>query len=269
MAERVSPITPWVEKCEEYRKSIVSIECGPSIGTGWIAAAGEAGFLIATARHVVEEAIEKGTKLIFRHEDRPDPIEFDPVPGSILSSKDYDTAVITVLQPSPGPSLKMLHLPHPQPDPGRRMMPTIPLGVEVGWIGFPETARMVFGKPTVTFCQGHISAHGQRGNARYYCVDGNVNRGMSGGPVWDVDGSVLGIVVEYWAPVIGWTFPPQAQIPHRGFGLVIPIFYLMIGLEQAGAGYYSDDGRVYPPANPHPAPTYEKNSRGQGAAPTQ
>ena len=110
-------------------------------------------------------------------------------------------------------------------------------------MGFPESTMRLFGQPTPTFCVGHISAVAELDKRRRYCLDGNVNRGMSGAPIWDIYGNVLGMVLAYIAPPLmgSMTIPPEPQLPFPGFGMVLPIAYLMNdGFEGMPVGYIEE-----------------------------
>jgi hypothetical protein len=232
---------PWIAVCRAHRRSVLSIRCGPSFGTGWIAGAGRAGFLLATARHVVLPAIHEQTPLQLAHEGWPEPVAFDPGEGRLLHGDDrLDLAVLLVDRPAPGPSLTLLHQLHD--DPAQQWYALAPLGLAVGWMGFPLSSMLAYGEPTVTFCQGHISAAGNRDGYLLYCLDGNVAPGMSGAPTWDCRGRVMGMVLKYVAPLASEGGVPSPGLAYPGLGLVIPIAYLIPALEKAGAGFVAAEG---------------------------
>jgi hypothetical protein len=235
----------WVRSCETYRKSIVRISCGNSSGTGWIAAIGQEAFLMVTALHVIAPAIgpDKTPFQVF-HEDLAAPILYDPWTtypcGSMVCNPVLDLATVPILHPPPGPGLQLLHRIHAEPP--KRWVPLIPLGIAVGWIGFPETSARVFGQHTVAFCQGHVSSKGMINGVDCYLLDGMVNRGMSGAPIWDHQGSVLGMIRAFSAP-------PVETIPFPGYGLVLPIGNIMAVVDKVdGLGFYTSN-------NPNPLGT--------------
>ncbi|MDP6634974.1 MAG: serine protease [Phycisphaerae bacterium] len=130
-----------------------------------------------------------------------------------------DIALFAVKAPPPGPKLELVWPPEFDETVGVVDVGVPPLGMDVGWVGFAESAIQAFGEPTVTFCRGRISAVGLDARDKETClflVDGNVNRGMSGGPVWDSRGEVLGLVRELWQPEKGSV--------HMG---IVPIGYVL------------------------------------------
>ena len=218
--------TFWVKSFREYSQSVFLAECAGTLGTAWIVSARDDAFLVATAAHVVMGAITSNDVIKLRHEACDTPIIFNPSKERIIHSPDVDLAVIEVHEPPPARPVPLAH--RVSPEPGKHLLGIAPLGIEVGWAGFSETVTRVFGLPTITFCRGVISAVGQTEAATYrYCLDGNVNRGMSGGPAWDINGAVMGMIVAY----SGVPAPPDgANIAWPGFGIIVPVGYLARGL---------------------------------------
>jgi hypothetical protein len=231
-AERRSSEKYWVAKCLEYRSSILRIQCGESMGTGWIAACSpdRDAFLVATANHVTECSLpgppidklvlyaddSSGTEIIVKYSDK-----------GVSGNGATDVAVIRVNAPPPGPELPLLVY---DCDVDRKDVLSVkipPLGIEVGWIGFAETPYQVFHKPTTTFCRGRISAIGELSPGQHrFLLDGNVNKGMSGGPVWDSVGNIIGIVTHIARP------ESKVGTLH---GVIVPMAYVWEGLSKAGA----------------------------------
>lgn len=226
------------EHCGRFRKSVLSVRCAGSMGTGWIAGLSKGGFAVATALHVVEAA-EEGADVELWHEDRTSPIICRRQPGMCYVSREADLAIQLVPGTAPGPSLSAYY--YRSSVPGEMHHPDVPLGTEVAWLGYPESTHHIFGGPTLTLGRGHVSATGRRGEEFIYCVDGMVNRGMSGGPVWDSEGHVLGMVVEYVAPFLSTPDEDPYPIPFPGLGVIIPSGYLMVGFHQHGANFFGSE----------------------------
>jgi len=58
--------TWWVRKCVEYRTSVLRIECGSAIATGWIAAATAEAFLLVTAKHVISHLAQSPSLTLYK-----------------------------------------------------------------------------------------------------------------------------------------------------------------------------------------------------------
>ena len=218
----------WVKKCLEYRPSILRIHYGESMGTGWIAAGpnSDNAFLVVTAKHVlqVDKPGDPIDELILNTDDPSAPeIVVKIERNAIIENDSSDVAIIRVDSPPPGPPLPLLVRESNWNKKMKIMVP--PLGIDVGWIGFAATPCAVFRKPTITFCRGRISAVGKKPSGQHrFLLDGNINQGMSGGPVWDSYGNVIGIFTEIFTPEVG--------TPHGG---IVPIGYVWDGLKLAGA----------------------------------
>ena len=229
MSEADEAHATWVERCAEYRKSIVCVKAHGSVGTGWIAATGPEAFVVATANHVIEAAVGHATPISIASEDGSFPEQvYDPGEGRSVIHTGYDLSLLFFYGPPPGPRLLLHHPPETRDEFAWVERP--PLGISVGWLGFPITSIRAFGRPTPTFCRGHLSAIGERNGTTYYLIDGNVNPGMSGAPVWDEFGRVLGMVLEYHGPPV-----EERSLAFPGYGLILPIGFLMTGLRTMGA----------------------------------
>lgn len=66
-------------------------------------------------------------------------------------------------------------------------------GMGVGWLGYPSVAS-----ESPCFFSGMISGFLQ--NPHLYLIDGTSIRGQSGGPIFDNNGQILGIVSKYLGP---------------------------------------------------------------------
>lgn len=84
-------------------------------------------------------------------------------------------------------------------------------GVEIGWLGYPAIPRA-----SLCFFSGHISAWLEAENA--YLVDGVVINGVSGGPAFNVDNMLVGVVSAY--------------IPNRATGEPLPGLAVVRGVTQ-------------------------------------
>jgi hypothetical protein len=226
--------------CAEVRRSIVSIHCRASIGTGWIASLREDGlaYVAATARHVISDAISGGDPIEIRDESSAKPVMVVPESKELLHDENLDFAVFVVHAKPPGPGLKMRHRVHEKEK--RMWLLTPSLGVEVGWIGFPESTMIVFGRPVPTFCRGQISAVSEKGGNTFFCLDGNINRGMSGAPVWDAERTVMGMLQAFVAPP---SRSSQEPVSFPGFGIVLPISYIAQSLPKLGVHFFSRESK--------------------------
>lgn len=229
----------WVEQCKDYRSSILQVSHDNGMGTGWIAATTETEFVVVTANHVVScGSCGKPEDNIVLSMDAPNPwrLPLNPTKNRIVRWRDMDVACIRITAPPPGPPLPLLLSCLSDDEPGAIDIAVPSLGLPVGWIGFSETADRIFQKPTVTFCQGRISAVGvepRDANAEtppdgieqlekhVFLLDGNINCGMSGGPVWGADGHIMGIVTAF------------IQTSGTLHGVIVPLGYVLATLRAA------------------------------------
>jgi hypothetical protein len=97
-------------------------------------------------------------------------------------------------------------------------------GSEVAWAGFPGIARELAGRPQPCFYRGVVSSWLVRDEFQLYLLDGHNTGGVSGGPVWWIDGEIqcpqlIGVISTY-----------RSGEPHRhlpGLVCAIPIQALM------------------------------------------
>lgn len=66
----------------------------------------------------------------------------------------------------------------------------VSVGEQVLFLGFP------FGMQQLTAHSGYVSSEFENNDVRIYQIDGSVNGGNSGGPLLNLDGSVIGIVTR-------------------------------------------------------------------------
>lgn len=252
----------WIGQCKDYRSSILQVSHDNGMGTGWIAAATETEFVVVTANHVVTcGSCDKPEDNIVLSMDAPIPwqLSLNPTKNRIVRWRDMDVACIRVTAPPPGPALPLLLSPFSGDDPGAIDIAVPPLGLPVGWIGFSETAYAMFQKPTVTFCQGKISAVGveprdpsaeappngfEQFDKHVFLLDGNINCGMSGGPVWGADGHIMGIVTAF------------IQTSGTLHGVIVPLAYILAALKTVNVIWEVPNGRE--PSAPTPM-TFEED----------
>jgi hypothetical protein len=180
----------WNEIVEKVTPSIVKIETPRGHGTGFLCFYNERRSFcgIATAHHVVSHAerwqepiritnTSSGATAFLKESDRV-----------ILSDEDKDSAIILL----PPGNLQLPENPIP-------LLPTatrLPIGVEVGWLGYPAIAQF-----NICFFSGNVSAWQNFRNA--YLIDGVAINGVSGGPViysTSTDGvQIVGSISAYFA----------------------------------------------------------------------
>ncbi len=235
----------WVRMCLQFRKSLIAVHCGHTRGTGWIAAIGD-GFVVATANHVIKEAGSNNQPIRLHHTDSDTWIDFELTPDNLVRNGKLDLAVFSVPSSSPGPSLRLM-LKHHESNRNLRYIYKPHLGVEVGWLGYSEGLFQVFGKSTCTFFRGYVSAVGEWEGETLFCLAGNVNRGLSGGPVFDETGTVIGVVLANVgcvpdptkSTVADWQNDTtdtsvEPELPISNFGLITPIWHVVDALELLG-----------------------------------
>ena len=140
--------------------------------------------MLATALHVVQSVLGN---------DRPiDLLRGDGVWLSTLSEgpivirpvgpPEFDIALIQVSTKEPLLTRSQL-LPMP-------LETMLPRGADVGWLGYPGLAF-----PELCFFRGVVSGYRER--PPLYLLDGVAINGVSGGPAFDRDGLLIGIVSAY------------------------------------------------------------------------
>ena len=182
----------WNRAAASVSKQIVRIESGDGYGTGFITHAAYDLRGIATAYHVVEEALKQ---------ERPITIRYEPT-KSIVVGKGTGNDLL-VVRDNPATTDAALLLFKNATDMQR---PSVPLlehghmvvtGVEIGWLGFPKFYR---DKPC--FFSGRISS--TMIDEKGYLLDGVAIAGVSGSPVFcliDGEPKIIGSISAYFYDV--------------------------------------------------------------------
>jgi hypothetical protein len=161
----------WDQIVEAILPSIVKIETPQGHGTGFLCFCNEAKnvFGIATANHVVEHADKWHEPIRIHHFPSNSTVLLKEPERVIYVNPFMDSALIVA-------SFEQLQLPQ-EPIP---LLPTddrLPLGMEVGWLGYPAIDE----ENTLCFFSGTVSAWNDFRKA--YLIDGVAINGISGGPV--------------------------------------------------------------------------------------
>jgi hypothetical protein len=178
----------WNEIVDRVTPSIVKIETPRGHGTGFLCFYNEPRTFcfIATALHVVEHAERWLEPMRIQHFPSGGTTLLQESERVIFTDEAKDSAVI--LMP-----IGKLDLPE-QPITLRPTDNRLPIGVEVGWLGYPAIQR-----DTLCFFSGSVSAWQEFRNA--YLIDGVAINGISGGPVLygtTVDGiQIVGAISAY------------------------------------------------------------------------
>jgi hypothetical protein len=91
-------------------------------------------------------------------------------------------------------------------------------GMELGWLGYPSVAS-----ESPCFFSGRLA--GYLNNPFMYLIDGTGIPGLSGGPVFDNHGRVLGIVSQYLGPDTTTMGGILAAVP------ITPVHEMCVGYE--------------------------------------
>lgn len=184
----------WHQKVEKVTPHIVKIETQYGYGTGFLTLYNEARTIcgVATSLHVVDQADKWQQPILIKHYSSGKTLLLkEPNDRFIFRNPETDSAVICFD--------RELEFPFPEnPIPLLQSNFFIKIGVEVGWLGFPNVAP-----DTLCFFSGNISAKPK--DTKAYLIDGVSIHGVSGGPVLhataiDADGvQIVGTVSEYWA----------------------------------------------------------------------
>ena len=200
-----TPDVLWHEAAVTVSKQVVQIIAGNARGTGFITHCAHDLRGIATAFHVIREAIETDQAITIRYGPRKS-TKIGPSTGReliLLRDKDKATDVALLLfkdKDAPSPPRAELLQPHR----------AIVVGVELGWIGFPA----IVGGEAPCFFSGRISFTAHDGNL--YLVDGTGIKGVSGGPVFYLNGEqpeIIGVVSAY-TPEVHRLFADKNSVEH-------------------------------------------------------
>ena len=180
----------WDKIVSKITPHIVKIETQTKYGTGFLLLYNEDTTLcgVATALHVVSHTDDWQQPIRLRDHTSNQIVLLPANQRTIVIDWRTDSAVILFFKPE-----------FPLPEEPINLLPNdsiIPVGVEVGWLGFPSVAP-----GNLCFFSGNISARPKDRNA--YLIDGVSIHGVSGGPVIhadEADGTqIVGMVTEYHA----------------------------------------------------------------------
>jgi hypothetical protein len=216
----------WPETVEKVERITFRVSTDDGHGTGFVVEADEGNLTIATAWHVIEGLFEVKDKFARRIEmvaaSGTTKIEANAVGVARLGPADSDTGIVWVGKPfsSQGvdrilKTLAASGIPGGLLDlsggggvlaisgdrttiesgdiPALLSREEVVKGMEVGWVGYPSVAS-----ESPCFFSGRLSGYLQA--PFLYLVDGTGIRGLSGGPVFDERGRILGIVSAYLGP---------------------------------------------------------------------
>ncbi len=214
----------WSELYKRHKRQVYRVECGESVGTGWLMGVDheKERFLVATAYHVVKDFVERKSEVRLLQEEGNGQSEL--VTRAYVHHKQWDICVLEVFSKAPDEALLVSI--GPETEPGKKLQLALP-GTEVACLGYAEGASLFFGKDVLTVCHGYVAAVSDRADGMHlYLIDGRVNQGMSGGPAWTRQGEVLGMISAYCGP--GITESESGGIhAWPGFAVLIPIGYLL------------------------------------------
>lgn len=162
----------WDQIIKRATPYVVKIETPAGYGTGFLCLYnGSRAFCgIATALHVVGYADQWQQPIRIVHYASASNAFLEESERVIFTDPSKDSAVILL-------PVEKLKLPE-ELIPLRPIRESLPIGVEVGWLGYPAIGS---GPDTLCFFSGNISARQEaRSN---YLIDGVAINGVSGGPV--------------------------------------------------------------------------------------
>lgn len=186
----------WSEAVSQVTPFIVKIRTQYGFGTGFVFWQNSDFACIATANHVIEPANQEGWEQPFYiSQPDSDPIRINPDQRFIKSNLNQrDSAAILIRRDALVLPSKCLSL--------WDFSREIPVGSEIGWLGFPDIVDQYFTQPS--FFSGIISnVHKEFGQ---FTIDGVAISGVSGGPVFCKIGKarplVMGTISSYFASKI-------------------------------------------------------------------
>ena len=203
-------LNPWVIAAERVSRVLFRVETETTGGTAFAFMCAENPSndeyvtMFATANHVVKDH-NPGARLSLTSSDGTSILDAHSCTLTVIppSTDEYDVALISAI--SKRPTVAPNDLP---PLLSHDFYP--PRGAQLGWLGFPSIAW-----PELCFFQGSLS--GYPGAADAYLVDGVAINGVSGGPAFNDEGTIFGVVQAYIPnrPTIDLTLP--------GLMVVVPI----------------------------------------------
>jgi len=202
------------EVVERIGRGILYLECGKSAGTGF---AVHPSGLVATARHVIAD--ERGRKIMATLS------EHQPVEAEVVAeSSKLDFAMLRLPMPT---------CEHEHALESGRGAPLLKTGADVAYSGF-SFGVLLHGVPVPTTHRGIISSLFQVDSGGetlwLYHIDGLVNEGLSGSPVYCPEtGALVGLINKYYGG-------PRTRLRGMGFGGAVPIGYVMQEVERIVAG---------------------------------
>lgn len=222
MSRKKWPELPWYIVVKRIRKSVFQVRAGKSAGTGFIISSGhskkpgqERAFLVATAWHVIKDAVTEGEEITLVDADNTISLHKENCEMEYfrIGEEALDSAIIAVRTRKNVFSGELLP-----------MLPTgsmLAQGADLGWLGFPALANS-----ELCFFHGFISGHVVTPPAPpAYLVDGVAINGVSGGPAFDNQAHLVGSVSAY--------IPNQvtATVTLPGLMTLVPINFIRIWIE--------------------------------------
>ena len=162
----------WVAQVEVVLPHVVRITTPESSGTGFLVHRAEGRIGIATAAHVVRDAVAWKQEIQIHHPAFDPPLKWLDGPRTAILHHRLDSALVAGPLPEPFdsaafPTEALDHLPPSN---------AVNAGVEVGWMGYPSFAPIT--RPSF-FC-GYVSQY----DSGQYFIDGVAISGVSGGPAF-------------------------------------------------------------------------------------
>ena len=179
----------WDQIFDRVTPHVVKIETPGGHGTGFLCLRTDAFCGISTAHHVVAHADDWQQPIRIRHHPSGSTTLLREAERVIFIGRDRDSAMIVV------PQNVVLQLPE-TPIPLLSANTVLPIGADVGWIGYPAVHRT-----SQCFFSGKISAF--HAPEHMYLIDGVAINGVSGGPVVHADAPttphIVGSISDYIA----------------------------------------------------------------------
>jgi hypothetical protein len=179
----------WEETISKIEPLVYQVRAGDALGTAFVIGMsgprdGGRHLSLVTAWHVVKDVVTTDASL--------DLIDFK---GTAISTLSNGPMTICPIGPAECDSALMI-VPTREPLLNPDALFPMPLrtmlarGAELGWLGFPG---LVY--PELCFFKGVVSGH--REDPSIYLVDGVAINGVSGGPAFDRNGLMVGLVSSY------------------------------------------------------------------------